>query len=357
METGLLKIISFIFSIICLICGILLWRRRKETSDGSRNILSIIFLLLTVCCIIYLTSPFGNSLPVLSHILLDPMMVIIGLWAINLFICYPIEVMRPRQLRGWWQVLVLLPSLLATLTLVSGLQFQELLSWSDLLTHIGDIDVVFRLVCLFLLTIISLFLLVIPYNWRNSSADYRWIRKITFISQVTTFLYYGNTLTSLPLFFYLHLAWVLLTMVYLTCYELGIRVLPPTQTIQMPVSSPSISAPHKHVNIGDLWPRICQIMDECEEWRNPNATVETLSRAIGTNRIYVAKCIREHTGLTFNDYLNKKRIDFLVLQLRQDPSQDHKSLYFEAGFRSRHTVYRNFVKFMGCSPSDFIASL
>ena len=84
----------------------------------------------------------------------------------------------------------------------------------------------------------------------------------------------------------------------------------------------------KHADTDDLWLHICQLMDEREEWRNPNTTVETLSRAIGTNRIYVAKCIRKHTGLTFNDYLNKKRIDFMVLQLRQDPSQDHKSAIF-----------------------------
>jgi len=357
MEAGLLIVISFIFPIICLICGTLLWRRRKETSDGSRNFLSIIYFLVTICCIIYLTNPFDNSLPSLSHVLLDPMVVITGLWVINLFICYPIEVMRPRQLRGWWQVFVLLPSLFATLTLVFGLQFQELQSWSDLLQHAGDFDVIFRLICLFFLTIISLLLLVIPYNWRNSSADYRWIRKITFISQVTTLLFYGNVFTNLPLFYYLHVAWVLLTLIYLTYYELRIRVLPPEQTIQKPVTSPFIGVLHKHAKIDDLWPCICQIMDECEEWRNPNTTVESLSRTIGTNRIYVAKCIREHTGLTFNDYLNKKRIDFIVLQLRQNPMQDHKSLYFEAGFRSRYTVYRNFVKFMGCSPTDFIASL
>ena len=98
-------------------------------------------------------------------------------------------------------------------------------------------------------------------------------------------------------------------------------------------------------------------MDELEAWRNPNTTVETVSTAIGTNRIYVARCIKEHTGKTFNDYMNEKRINYMADQLRLNPRQDHKQLYFDVGFRSRHTAYRNFVKFIGCSPTDFAASL
>lgn len=107
----------------------------------------------------------------------------------------------------------------------------------------------------------------------------------------------------------------------------------------------------------DFWPMICQVMDEWEAWRNPNTSVETLSTAVGTNRIYVARCIKEHTGMTFNDYMNQKRISFMAAQLRLDPTQDHKHLYFDVGFRSRHTAYRNFVKFIGSSPTDFISSL
>lgn len=48
-----------------------------------------------------------------------------------------------------------------------------------------------------------------------------------------------------------------------------------------------------------------------EIWRDPNTTVESLSADIGTNRIYVANSIRENTGLTFNDFLNKKRVEFM----------------------------------------------
>jgi len=107
----------------------------------------------------------------------------------------------------------------------------------------------------------------------------------------------------------------------------------------------------------ELWQSICQVMDEQQVWRNPNTTVESVSRLIGTNRFYAARCIREHTGMTFNDYMNRKRVYFMVEKLKKAPEQDHKTLYFEAGFGSRTAAYRNFVKFVGCSPTEFIASL
>ena len=120
----------------------------------------------------------------------------------------------------------------------------------------------------------------------------------------------------------------------------------PVQKADKTASAPALSK-------GNLWPRICQVMDEWEEWRNPNTTVETVSHAIGSNRSYVGQAIREHTGLTFNDFMNQKRIEFMASELRREPGQDQKTLYFEAGFRSRTAAYRNFVKFMGCSPTDY----
>ena len=96
-------------------------------------------------------------------------------------------------------------------------------------------------------------------------------------------------------------------------------------------------------------------MDDWEAWRNPNTSVETISTAVGTNRIYVARCIKEHTGLTVNDYINQKRVDFMATELKKDPSS-HKEIYFSAGYRSRQTAYRNFLKFKGVSPTEFVAA-
>ena len=355
--------VSSIFLAISLICGCLIWVRRKEVPDRSRTYLALMELISAGCSVLVLGCVILGYNILQPWTLLEPMKSLAGLYVITLAMCYPLEVMRPRQLRGRWLLLLWLPSLVVTLPFLCGLQFQQLHTWSDLREHLLDLNVLLRLLSIAFVTVYSVLLLFIPYNWRQSSADYRWIRQFTFFSQGISVLYYGHVFTNLHIFMPLHVLWGAFVMLYLTYYELYIRILPPPQKkSKLPEPEPATaSAVADTVEVEedtyDFWPNICQVMDEWEAWRNPNTTVETVSTAVGTNRIYVARCIREHTGMTFNDYMNNKRISYMADQLRLDPTQDQKHLYFDVGFRSRHTAYRNFVKFIGSSPTDFIASL
>lgn len=361
-----LELICYSISLaVCLICGILLWKQRKETHDRSRTILSLIALLSSVCLVTIILGIFLGYRSYRTWSLLDPMLSIGGLYVITLFLCYPLEVMHPLQLRGRRLLMLWLPSIVVTLPLLCGVEFRLLNSWSDLWNHLTEWDVLFRLVSIFFLCIYSMLLLLIPYNWRHSSADYHWVRRFTLFSQIITILYIGHVFTNMPVFMLLHILWGTFVVFYFYYFERHIRVLPsPRNELDSYESDETDPEPAPAMvnreGVGeaafDYWPMICQVMDEREAWRNPNTTVETLSAAIGTNRIYTARCIKEHTGMTFNDYMNEKRIAYMAAQLRLDPTQDHKHLYFDVGFRSRHTAYRNFVKFQGSSPTDFVAS-
>ena len=351
---------------VALICGILLWRQRNEVPDCSRTFLSLLSFLCTACSIIVITGILSGLWDIRSWTLLDPMKSLGGLYAITLAMCYPLEVLRPRQLRGRWLLLLWLPSIILTLPMLFGLQFRLLHTWTDLWNHLLEWDVLIRFLSIFTLFVYSILLLFIPYNWRRSSADFHWVRRFTLFAQVITLLYFGHVFINLPVFMTLHILWGTFVVFYFYYYERHIRILPsPRNEMESPDSDDAdpVPAPAMANRAGvdeatfDFWPMICQVMDEWEAWRNPNTSVETVSTAVGTNRIYVARCIKEHTGMTFNDYMNQKRISFMAAQLRLDPTQDHKHLYFDVGFRSRHTAYRNFVKFIGSSPTDFISSL
>ena len=326
-----------------LVCGIMLWMRRKEVSDYSRTYLSLISLLSAIGLVVSILGIFFGNRFFRSWSLLDPMKSLGGLPIITLFLSYALEVMRPRQLRGSRLLMLWLPSIIVMLPLLAGVQFRLLHTWTDLWNH------------LLFLFVFSILLLFIPYNWRRSSADYHWVRRFTFFSQIITLLYFGHVFIDLPLLMSLHILWGTFVVFYFYYFERHIRVLPPprneskqTEPELEPEPAPAV-ANMAEVNeeTYDFWPMICQVMDEWEAWRNPNTTVETVSTAVGTNRIYVARCIKEHTGMTFNDYMNEKRIHYMAAQLRLNSTQDHKHLYFDVGFRSRHTAYRNFVKFVG----------
>ena len=350
-----------VFFGVALICGILLWRQRNEVPDRSRTFFSLLSLLCAACSIIAVTGIFSGLWDIRSWTLLDPLKSLGGLYAITLATGYPLEVLRPRQLRGRWLLLLWMPSIIVTLPILFGFQFRFLHSWPELWEHLFDWDVLIRFLSIAFLVIYSTLQLFIPYNWRRSSADFHWVRRFTIFSQGTTLFFCANVFINHPIFMFLHVLWCTLGIYYYTYFERHIRVVPSPKSQQE--SSDPVPAPAMANRAGvdeatfDFWPMICQVMDEWEAWRNPNTSVETLSTAVGTNRIYVARCIKEHTGMTFNDYMNQKRISFMAAQLRLDPTQDHKHLYFDVGFRSRHTAYRNFVKFIGSSPTDFISSL
>lgn len=60
---------------------------------------------------------------------------------------------------------------------------------------------------------------------------------------------------------------------------------------------------------------------------------------------------KEVTGMTFNDYLNKKRIERIktILRFRSDVA----SAAYGNGYTELSTFYRNFVKFTGMTPGEF----
>ena len=59
----------------------------------------------------------------------------------------------------------------------------------------------------------------------------------------------------------------------------------------------------------------------------------------------------------FKEYLNSKRIKSVASQLRKNPDLDIQEAFFNAGFRSRTTAWRNFKEMLGMSPSEFRQTL
>lgn len=341
---------------VSLVCAGMLWLGRKEVQDRSRLFLSICTFALGACCAVYLAHSLITPHE-LSHGLLEPYVVIAGVYVITLFVFYPIEVMRPRELKGKWVALLLLPAVLVTLPLLFGIRFREIRSLAELCEHWSDFDVLYRLACVLLVAIVALLLFVVPYNWRRSSASRRWLWRAIIIAQGMAVCFYLRLFLDKSIFTFLHVLWTILGLLYFTHYELSVRILPPRLSRPMPPRPQVVSqAASTGASIGDYWPQVCQVVDEWEIWRNPDVTIEMVSTTIGISRAQVSRCIREHTGLSFNDFLNKKRVDFMSDQLRRDPRQDHRQLYFEAGFRSRQKAYHNFIRFRGSSPTEYITS-
>ena len=98
-------------------------------------------------------------------------------------------------------------------------------------------------------------------------------------------------------------------------------------------------------------------MDTEEAWRDPDLSLMELTHRCATNVTYLNRIIREETGGGFKEMVNRKRIASVVEQLQENPDVDLQDAFFNAGYRSRITAWRNFKESMGVTPTEFRATL
>lgn len=368
LQTLLLIEVDTMAVLASLVCGILIWRSRREVPDRSRIILFLI--TLTALPIVGkvaslmtrgLNNRFVEVMPIVPTIM--------GMITIVLMLLYAVEVMRPNWFR-WRHVLWGFLSLACVLVLAVLFkdQFTVLHSTAELMQHIHEPNVLLRLLFNIMILLVCLSLLWLPYRWQESSASRRWVVTYVCFTFVIGVLFHTWTLT---LWMPVHIVHNLMPALFIVCYtwyELHERVLPPlisggqesaeeNSLCESVASHSSRFTLHASLKDDDLWPRIDKLLHEDNLWRNPDLTLDMLCRLLGSNKDYVLRCFRENVDTTFLDYVNSLRIAYVTEELRRDPLQNQRDLFFSAGFRSKTTAYRNFCKYNGQPPTEFVASL
>lgn len=96
------------------------------------------------------------------------------------------------------------------------------------------------------------------------------------------------------------------------------------------------------------------VIEEEKLYRDPNLTIFSLSRHIGTNRTYLTRAFRECYGETFSEHINRLRIEEATRLLTQSPHLTHNEIAAQVGYNSPTSLYRNFVRIHRCSPTEFV---
>jgi AraC-like DNA-binding protein len=89
-------------------------------------------------------------------------------------------------------------------------------------------------------------------------------------------------------------------------------------------------------------------------WRDPDLTLASLSRQLATNTAYLSRALNEGLGQSFNEVVNRLRVDEVKARLA-DPaeSRDLLELGLDAGFSSKSSFNRVFKAMTGMTPSRF----
>ena len=339
----------------CLICARNLWRLQRETYDRSRRMLALGALLSGLMALAVVLGNIGMSIREMSYFILQPWIGLIYMGLNIVMVLYPISVIRPDWLRPQRFAILFLPILiLAVVYLFFTSQWTLLHTTADVWVHVWEANVLARLAALLLMFPYCFLLFLLPYNYHRSSADRRWIWNYTLgllaICMVHTVVMLTNNsvlLIVLPIMvstFYF----------FSTEYELRDR-LRPVPDVTPTVERPSVasSTPLE----ADLWARVCRLMDQEEVWKDPNLTLSDMSRLCATNATYLNRTIQQKTGHGFKELLNSKRVASVAAQIEQNPEIDVQSAFFNAGYRSRTTAWRNFKEITGKSPAEYKQAL
>ena len=342
----------------CIICARQLWRQRKEIHDRSRRLLALGSFTSGLLAATALLGSIGASGPEVQSFLLHPWLGLVYMSMHIIMVLYPILVVRPGWLTPGRFFLLFFPTAFFALAFVAVSLFGQwtpLSSPGDIWHNVLSLDVILRLGSQLVMLPYCLILFALPYNYRKSSASFRWILAYSFgltlicTVHVVIILGYGPGLVMvLP---------IIATVFYIlsTEYELEERLLPGLTEDDSPenVLTPSAEEPLGEL---DLWSRICRIMDQDEAWRDPDLTLVSMAQLCATNITYLNRVIKVQTGGSFKDLVNAKRIACVAAQLRNVPDTDIQAAFFNAGYRSRTTAWRNFKDIMGVSPTNYLES-
>lgn len=341
-----------LMTITLIVCGILLWKRRKEPNDHSRTIQALICWVSAFFALTFVFRTWTETTTA-DGAFLEPEHTFVPIFIQMCFFLYPLEVIQPTISRSKVYALLFSPLLLLVLIgMCAGIEYTPIYTYSDLWAHIGEFNVLFRLFSLVVMLFYGFSLLLVPYDWRRSSASKRLIRIYASGFCLIGVLHFAIQIT--------HNYWIVLAhqvvwmafFLLITYFELRERLLPSESWI-MPETNDSAPVSEEK----GLWDRIITTLDNEEKWREASLNLNTLSDYLKSNRTYVGDAVKQNTGLTFNEYINQRRVNYIVEQLKRNPETSLPKLFAYVGYNQRTTAVRNFQKITGVTPAEFIESI
>jgi AraC-like DNA-binding protein len=93
-------------------------------------------------------------------------------------------------------------------------------------------------------------------------------------------------------------------------------------------------------------------VDQNRLWLDPDLTLTTLAKKLGTNTTYLSKALNEGAGQSFSAFINQRRVrEVQELLKHESKSKDLLAIAFEAGFNSKASFNRAFAEFAGMGPA------
>lgn len=126
-------------------------------------------------------------------------------------------------------------------------------------------------------------------------------------------------------------------------------------------NAPTVNDLDNHTYRTTLKQQIDRIMENEELFLQPDLKLSDLAIRLHTNRTYIYEALKTETGegqtLSFPDYVNRFRIAYCLKLFHEGNYEGIESVIYVSGFISRTTFYKNFKKFTGKTPSQYLEAI
>lgn len=83
-----------------------------------------------------------------------------------------------------------------------------------------------------------------------------------------------------------------------------------------------------------------------------NPTLTEMSNHVGYSPFYCSAKFRENVGITFKQYISKRRLSLAAIEVRNTQNR-FLDIAFKYGFSSQEAFTRAFVDAYGCTPKQY----
>ncbi len=97
-----------------------------------------------------------------------------------------------------------------------------------------------------------------------------------------------------------------------------------------------------------------------EKWYlNSSLTLADLAKHLNIQAHQISAILNKQASTNFNDFINQYRVEEVKQQIRSGKAKNYTllTIAFDCGFNSKASFNRNFKKWHGSSPSDFLSKL
>ena len=96
-----------------------------------------------------------------------------------------------------------------------------------------------------------------------------------------------------------------------------------------------------------------EYMEHDKPFLNPNYGIKDITEDLHTNKTYISNLVNQVFSMSFRDYINKKRIDYSKMLLRNNRRASLEEIAVQSGFLSASQFNKKFKELEGFTPSQW----